>query len=331
MARPDYYDPAECETHETGAPKFCKKSEPGEGTERSCAYDGARVVLMPITDVIHLVHGPIACAGNSWDNRGARSSGSQLYRRGFTTEMLHNDVVFGGEKKLHRAIVELAGRYPEAKAVFVYATCVTAMTGDDVEAVCRAAAKEVAIPVIPVNTPGFIGDKNIGNRLAGEILLDCVIGTAEPEVTTPYDVNLIGEYNIAGDLWGMLPLFERLGIRILSCVSRRRALRGSAPRPPREAERHHLLEEPHEPRAEDEEALGHPVPRGVVLRDDRHREGAPRHRAGAGPRERRRRGPDDARPGRGAGRTTRRRAAAPGSPRTARGSRGSAGSSSPAA
>ncbi len=220
MARPDYYDAAECETQERGAPKFCKKSEPGEGTERSCAYDGARVVLMPITDAIHLVHGPIACAGNSWDNRGARSSGSQLYRRGFTTELLHNDVVFGGEKKLYRAILDLAGRYAgEAKAIFVYATCVSAMTGDDVEAVCNAAAKHVPIPVIPVNTPGFVGDKNIGNRLAGELLLEHVIGTAEPATRTAYDVNLIGEYNIAGDLWGMQPLFERLGIRILSCIS----------------------------------------------------------------------------------------------------------------
>ncbi|HEY6009200.1 MAG TPA: bifunctional nitrogenase iron-molybdenum cofactor biosynthesis protein NifEN [Geobacteraceae bacterium] len=220
MARPDYYDAPECDTHqEKGAPKFCKKSEPGEGTERSCAYDGARVVLMPITDVIHLVHGPIACAGNSWDNRGARSSGSQLYRRGFTTEMLQNDVIFGGEKKLYRAIRELAARYPEARAIFVYATCVTAMTGDDIEAVCTAARDKVPMPVIPVNTPGFIGDKNIGNRLAGEVLFKHVIGTAEPEFTTDYDINLIGEYNIAGDLWGMLPLFDRVGIRVLSCFS----------------------------------------------------------------------------------------------------------------
>ncbi|KAF0219208.1 MAG: nitrogenase molybdenum-cofactor synthesis protein [Geobacteraceae bacterium] len=218
MARPDYYDAPECETHDAGAPKFCKKSEPGEGTERSCAYDGARVVLMPITDVIHLVHGPIACAGNSWDNRGARSSDSQLYRRGFTTEMLENDVVFGGEKKLYKAILELAERY-SPKAIFVYATCVTAMTGDDVEAVCKAAQEKVSMPIIPVNTPGFIGDKNIGNRLAGEVLFKYVIGTAEPEYTTDYDINLIGEYNIAGDLWGMLPLFDRLGIRILSCFS----------------------------------------------------------------------------------------------------------------
>ena len=219
MAKPDWYDTDNCETHEKGAPKFCKKSEPGEGTERSCAYDGARVVLMPITDVIHLVHGPIACAGNSWDNRGARSSGSQLYRRGFTTEMLENDVIFGGEKKLYTAIIDLAGRYPEARAIFVYATCVTAMTGDDVEAVSKAVSEKVGIPIIPVNTPGFIGDKNIGNRLAGEILFKYVIGTAEPPVLGEFPINLIGEYNIAGDLWGMLPLFDRLGIQILSCFS----------------------------------------------------------------------------------------------------------------
>ena len=219
MAKPDYYDVTECDTHDKGAPKFCKKAEPGEGAEQSCAYDGARVVLMPITDVIHLVHGPIACAGNSWDNRGARSSGSQLFRRGFTTEILENDVVFGGEKKLYKAIRELAERYPEAKAIFVYATCVTAMTGDDIEAVCAAAQDKVTMPVVPVNAPGFIGDKNIGNRLAGEVMFKYVIGTAEPEFVTDYDINLIGEYNIAGDLWGMLPLFDRLGIRVLSCFS----------------------------------------------------------------------------------------------------------------
>lgn len=220
MAKPDYYDVTDCETNDKGAPKFCKKSEPGEGTERSCAYDGARVVLMPITDVIHLVHGPIGCAGNSWDNRGARSSDAQLYRRGFTTEMLENDVIFGGEKKLYKAILDLADRYKnQARAIFVYATCVTAMTGDDVEAVCTAAQSKVAIPIIPVNTPGFIGDKNIGNRLAGEILFKYVIGTTEPSTLGEYPINLIGEYNIAGDLWGMLPLFDRLGIQVLSCFS----------------------------------------------------------------------------------------------------------------
>ena len=50
MPRPDWYDAPECDTQEKGAPKFCKKSEPGEGTEQSCAFDDAQVVLMPVTD-----------------------------------------------------------------------------------------------------------------------------------------------------------------------------------------------------------------------------------------------------------------------------------------
>lgn len=55
----------------------------------------------------------------------------------------------------------------EPAAVFVYSTCVTALIGDDLDAVCAAAAKKFKVPVIPVNAPGFVGSKNLGNRLGG--------------------------------------------------------------------------------------------------------------------------------------------------------------------
>ncbi len=41
----------------------------------------------------------------------------------------------------------------------------------------------------------------------------------EPEYTTPYDINLVGEYNIAGEMWNVLPLFEKLGIRVLAKIT----------------------------------------------------------------------------------------------------------------
>jgi nitrogenase molybdenum-cofactor synthesis protein NifE len=204
--------------HEAGSPKLCMKALPGEGAERSCAYDGARVVLMPLTDVAHLVHGPIACAGNSWDNRGARSSGSQLFRRGLTTDIMENDVIYGGEKKLKAAILEIAANH-QPKAVFVYSTCVASLIGDDVDKVCKEAEAELTIPVISVNCPGFLGDKNIGNRVAGEVLFDRVIGTQGPDEKVPNSVNLIGEYNIAGDIWGILPDFEKLGIKVQTAIT----------------------------------------------------------------------------------------------------------------
>jgi nitrogenase molybdenum-cofactor synthesis protein NifE len=93
------------------------------------------------------------------------------------------------------------------------------MIGDDIEAVCKSASKKFGKPVIPINSPGFVGPKNLGNKLAGEAILEHVIGTEEPEYTTPYDINIIGEYNLSGELWQVKPLLDELGIRILACIS----------------------------------------------------------------------------------------------------------------
>jgi len=198
--------------------KGCTKQLQPGAAAGGCAFDGAKIALQPITDVAHLVHGPIACEGNSWDNRGAKSSGPLLYRTGFTTDINETDVVFGGEKRLFKAIKEILDKY-DPPAVFVYQTCVTALIGDDIEAVCKAATQKFGKPIIPVNAPGFVGNKNLGNKLAGEALLDHVIGTQEPDYTTPYDINIIGEYNLAGELWQIKPLLDELGIRVLACIS----------------------------------------------------------------------------------------------------------------
>ena len=198
--------------------KGCTKQLVPGAAAGGCAFDGAKIALQPLTDVAHLVHGPIACEGNSWDNRGAFSSGSKLYRTGFTTDINELDVIYGGEKRLFRSIREIIEKY-DPPAVFVYQTCVTALIGDDIEAVCKAASEKFGKPIIPVDAPGFAGNKNLGNKLAGEALLDYVIGTAEPEYTTPYDINIIGEYNLAGELWQVKPLLDELGIRLLACIS----------------------------------------------------------------------------------------------------------------
>jgi len=198
--------------------KGCTKQLQPGGAAGGCAFDGAKIALQPLTDVAHLVHGPIACEGNSWDNRGAKSSGSNIWRTGFTTDINETDVVFGGEKRLFKSIKEIIEKY-DPPAVFVYQTCVPAMIGDDIDAVCKAAKEKFGKPVIPVNSPGFVGPKNLGNKLAGEAILEHVIGTEEPEYTTPYDINIIGEYNLSGELWQVKPLLDELGIRILACIS----------------------------------------------------------------------------------------------------------------
>lgn len=159
--------------------KCTQQAQPG-AAQGGCSFDGAMIALVPITDAAHLVHGPIACAGNSWGSRGSLSSGPMLYKMGFTTDLSENEIIFGGEKKLYKAILDIHQRYNPA-AIFVYSTCVTALIGEDMDAVCQAAQKKIGIPVIPVNSPGFIGSKNLGNRAAGETLLEYVVGTGEPK------------------------------------------------------------------------------------------------------------------------------------------------------
>jgi len=199
--------------------KGCAKPLTPGAAAGGCAFDGAKIALQPLTDVVHLVHGPLACEGNGWDNRHASSSGPSLYRTGFTTDLTEMDIVMGnGEKRLYRAIKEAIARH-NPPAVFVYATCVPAIIGDDIEAVCKHATEKLGTPCIPVNAPGFAGSKNLGNKLAGEALLDHVIGTIEPDTITDTDINILGEYNLSGELWQIRPLLDRLGIRVHACVT----------------------------------------------------------------------------------------------------------------
>ena len=191
--------------------------QPGT-TQGSCAFDSAMITLVPITDAAHVVHGPSGCATSIWGSYSSLSSGSMLYKIRFSSDIDENDIIFGGAKKLYKGILELERRYKPA-AVFVYSTCITALIGDDIEGVCKDATEKTGIPTIPVHCPGFIGNQNLGNRVAGEAMLSHVIGTAEPDTSTPYDINLIGEYNIAGAIWNVLPLLEKLGIRVLAKIT----------------------------------------------------------------------------------------------------------------
>ena len=108
-------------THDTKEKSGCAKPKPG-ATAGGCSFDGAQIALLPIADVAHIVHGPIACAGSSLDNRGTRSSGVTLYKIGMTTDRSETDVVMGrGEKRLFHAIKQAIDSYSPS-AVFIYNT-----------------------------------------------------------------------------------------------------------------------------------------------------------------------------------------------------------------
>lgn len=201
-------------THEVIA---CEKASlAGSVSQRACVFCGSRVVLYPIADALHLIHGPIGCAAYTWDIRGSLSSGPELHRLSFSTDLRERDVVFGGTAKLHASLDELIELH-KPKAAFVYNTCIVGVIGDDVEAVCKEVSREKGIPVIPVQAPGFQGSKKDGYRIACESLFQ-LVGTQNRPIPK-YSINILGDFNLAGELWILLDYYKRMGIHVNATIT----------------------------------------------------------------------------------------------------------------
>lgn len=201
---------------QTGQLKCDADSIAGAVSQRACVYSGARVVLNPVTDAIHLVHGPIGCASYTWDIRGSLTSGADLYRNSFSTDLKEQDIIFGGEKKLAAAIDELVAKH-RPKLVFVYSTCIVGVIGDDLEAVAKAAARRHGIEVIPVQSSGFLGNKAAGYRSACDALFRLIAPATPAEeacVGKERSINYLGDFNLAGEAWIIRDYLAQIGIDV---------------------------------------------------------------------------------------------------------------------
>ncbi|MBI4644868.1 MAG: nitrogenase iron-molybdenum cofactor biosynthesis protein NifE [Deltaproteobacteria bacterium] len=194
-----------------------KESLAGAVSQRACVFCGSRVVLYPIADALHLVHGPIGCAAYTWDIRGALSSGPELHRLSFSTDLQERDVIFGGEKKLYRALRELIERH-HPKAAFVYSTCIVGLIGDDLEGVCKKVSKKTGIPVLPVQSEGFKGNKRAGYHAACQAMFR-LVGTGDTTGISKKSLNILGDFNLAGEIWIIRDYFKRMGIEAVANIT----------------------------------------------------------------------------------------------------------------
>lgn len=194
-----------------------KASLAGSVSQRACVFCGSRVVLYPIVDALHVIHGPIGCAAYTWDIRGSLSSGPELHRLSFCTDLQERDVIFGGEKKLYDSIIELIDKH-HPKAAFIYTTCIVGVIGDDVESICRQIEKIKNIPVIPVQAPGFQGSKKDGYKVACESIFK-LVGTKSKPFTPAKSINILGDFNLAGELWILLEYYKRMGVHVNATIT----------------------------------------------------------------------------------------------------------------
>lgn len=202
-----------------------KKSLPGVMTIRGCAYAGSRgVVWGPIKDMIHVSHGPVGCG--QYSRAGRRNyyvgtTGVNTYATmNFTSDFQEKDIVFGGDKKLDKLLDEIEMLFPLNKGMSVQSECPIGLIGDDIEAVSKKKMRELNKPIVPVRCEGFRGvSQSLGHHIANDAVRDWVLhrrDEANSFQSTPYDVTIIGDYNIGGDAWASRTLLEEMGLRVIA-------------------------------------------------------------------------------------------------------------------
>jgi nitrogenase molybdenum-iron protein alpha chain len=200
------------------------KSIPGVMSIRGCAYAGSKgVVWGPVKDMVHISHGPVGCGQYSWSQRrnyyvgttGVDSFGTMQ----FTSDYQERDIVFGGDKKLKKMIDEIEVLFPLNRGISVMSECPVGLIGDDIEAVAKEKGAAIGKPVVPVRCEGFRGvSQSLGHHIANDAVRDWIFDKREPAPfeQTPYDVVIIGDYNIGGDGWSSRRLLEEMGLRVIA-------------------------------------------------------------------------------------------------------------------
>jgi len=201
---------------EAEKPECGRSTLPGVISQRACAFYGARWMLAAIPDVVHLVHGPVGCA---YYGRTVRRTNYRI----FSSNLAERDIVFGAGDKLYNSIREAVRQFSGTRAVIVYATCVVGITGEDLSAICNRASTDLGLPVVPVNCPGFCGTSQAtGHDIAVNVLLEHFIVKGDKK-EPPLDntVNILGEFDVQGDLGEIEALLGQLGINIICTFSGR--------------------------------------------------------------------------------------------------------------
>lgn len=124
-----------------------------------CASGCALAQASEINDVAIVHHGPSGCAAIARVKPAfellAGAIGRDRSHFAYTcTDMNEADTVFGATDKLKETILETYRRY-RPKAIFIGASCVSGVIGEDLEGIVDDLKGEIDIPIAPIHCEGF--------------------------------------------------------------------------------------------------------------------------------------------------------------------------------
>ena len=199
---------------------------PGILTMRGCAYAGCKgVVLGPTRDILQITHGPIGCGFYSWltrrnQTRPKSSTDTNFMPYAMSTDMQEEEIIFGGEKKLKKAIEEAIKLF-HPKAIGIFSTCPVGLIGDDVHSVAREMEEKYPdVNIFGFSCEGYKGvSQSAGHHVANNKVFTDVVGQLEAPKEGRFRFNILGEYNIGGDAFEIERITDKCGLTLHSTFS----------------------------------------------------------------------------------------------------------------
>ena len=168
-------------------------SQVTENPKGGCVLAGINSVLGAIDRVCTIYHsGPGCCMQTTAADQGQSGHKSSRFVSSVSlpsTNMLEKEVVFGGTEKL-RTTVQGAIDIIDADAYFVLTGCTAGIIGDDIVSVTEE-FQDKGYSVYPIETPGFVGDSNLGYETVWTTMINQVI-----EEDVPKDDKLVNIFGI---------------------------------------------------------------------------------------------------------------------------------------
>ena len=168
-------------------------SQVTENPKGGCVLAGINSVLGAIDRVCPIYHsGPCCCMQTTAADQGQSGHKSSRFVSSVSlpsTNMLEKEVVFGGTEKL-RTTVQGAIDIIDADAYFVLTGCTAGIIGDDIVSVTEE-FQDKGYSVYPIETPGFVGDSNLGYETVWTTMINQVI-----EEDVPKDDKLVNIFGI---------------------------------------------------------------------------------------------------------------------------------------
>ncbi|WP_077610421.1 nitrogenase component 1 [Clostridium sp. Marseille-P2415] len=138
-----------------------KKADRSFAQGLQCQQINSMAALMSLEDSVFIAHSPQGCVG-------CTSLAADQYRVGqahrgvkhiknpriIVSNLDQNNVIFGGENKLRKAVEDAVSRY-QPKLIFVFASCASGIIGDDIDAIVKDLQENMDALIIPVHCEGF--------------------------------------------------------------------------------------------------------------------------------------------------------------------------------